>query len=379
MSTIFSVDKIDFTKEKMFFGADPNIARYDVQKYSIFEKLTDKQHGFFWRPTEVDLTKDSRDWKGMNENKKFIFTSNLKYQILLDSVQGRAVSIAFSPFITIPELEVCVNSWSFFETIHSRSYTHIIRNIYSDPSEVFDVILDDEMILERAYAITKQYDAFIEYGHWFKLLGEGNFTIIDNSTGKEKKLVLSSRVLKEKLYETLSSVYILEGIRFYVSFACSFAFAECDEMEGSAKIISLIARDESEHLAITKNIIKALPIDDPEYADIIHSKEKDVMAMFVDGVDTEKRWASYLFKSGSMLGLNETLLSNYVEYIANKRLRSFGLKPIYTQHTNPLGWTNKYLQSKARQNAAQETELDSYVVGAVNTQLHDNSFNGFTL
>ncbi|GAI74221.1 unnamed protein product, partial [marine sediment metagenome] len=239
---MFSKEKVDFTQEPMFFGAEPNIARYDVQHYPIFEKLTDQQLSFFWRPEEVDLSKDNRDFKRLEEHEKFIFLSNLKYQILLDSVQGRSPNIALLPYISIPELEVCVETWSFFETLHSRSYTHLIRNIMTNPAEVFDVILDDEKILDRADTVTSYYNDFIEYARWYEMLGEGYHTV------NRKGFDLTKEELLTKLYLLLISIYILEGIRFYVSFACSFAFAELDKMEGNAKIISLIARDEALHL-----------------------------------------------------------------------------------------------------------------------------------
>lgn len=372
MKTIFSHEKTDFTKEDMFFGAEPNIARYDVQHYSIFEKLTDQQLGFFWRPNEVDLSKDARDFKQLEDHEKFIFLSNLKYQILLDSVQGRSPNIAFLPFISIPELEVCVETWAFFETIHSRSYTHIIRNIVADPADVFDVILDDEKILARADSVTKYYDEFIKYGNMYQLLGEGKHTINNES------VEISLRELRKKLYLTLVSVYILEGIRFYVSFACSFAFAELDKMEGNAKIISFIARDEALHLGITKNIIKHIKNED-HMKEIMEECEPLVYEMFDEAVKQEKEWAQYLFKDGSIIGLNERLLSDYVEYIANKRMRSIGLTTKYYQPTNPLSWTQYWLSSKEKQVAPQETEIESYLIGSIENDIKDNAFADFQL
>ena len=369
--TIFNKKKVDFTKEPMFFGAAPNIARYDVQHYPIFEKLTDQQHSFFWRPDEVDLTKDARDFKRLEEHEKFIFLSNLKYQILLDSIQGRSPNIAFLPFISLPELETCVEAWSFFETIHSRSYTHIIRNIVSDPADVFDTILDDQKILERSSSVTEQYEDFIRYGNLYHLFGSGTHTV----NGEE--VTISLPELKRKLYLTLISVYILEGLRFYVSFACSFAFAELDKMEGNAKIISLIARDESLHLGITKNILKYL-VDEPGYS-FISSMESQVYKMFDDAVQQEKDWAEYLFKDGSMIGLNAVLLGQYVEFMANKRMRAIGLTGPYHQPNNPLSWTSGWLSSKEKQVAPQETEIESYLVGAVDNDMKEDTFEGFSL
>lgn len=374
--SVFSKKKVDFTTQPMFFGAEPNIARYDVQRYSIFEKLTDQQLSFFWRPDEVDLTKDARDFKRLEEHEKFIFLSNLKYQILLDSVQGRSPNIALLPFISIPELEVCVETWSFFETIHSRSYTHIIRNIMSDPADVFDVILDDEKILARAESVTHYYNDFIEYANWYQMLGVGKHMV------NNEEIVITTKELKRKLYLTLISVFILEGIRFYVSFACSFAFAELDKMEGNAKVISFIARDEALHLGITTNIIRNFmnnKEDDTEMMKIIEETEEEVYQMFEDAVQQEKEWAEYLFKDGSMIGLNAQLLCSYVEWIANKRMRSLGLKGPYDQPTNPLSWTQYWLSSKEKQVAPQETEIESYLVGAIDNDVKDDTFGDFSL
>ncbi len=372
MTSIFSKEKVDFTQEPMFFGADPNIARYDVQRYAIFEKLTDQQLSFFWRPEEVDLTKDVRDFKRLQDHEQFIFLSNLKYQILLDSVQGRSPNVALLPHVSIPELEVCIETWSFFETIHSRSYTHLIRNIMSNPAEVFDHILDDDKILARADSVTRYYNDFIEYATWFDLLGEGYHTV------NRKGFDLTKEELLKKMYLLLISIYILEGIRFYVSFACSFAFAENDKMEGNAKIISLIARDEALHLAITTNVIRNYK-DDPQMAKIMAECEDEVYEMFADAVQQEKEWAEYLFKDGSIIGLNDQLLCSYVEWMANKRMRTLGLKGPYEQPTNPLSWTQYWLSSKEKQVAPQETEIESYLVGAIENDVEEDTFDGFEL
>ncbi len=370
---VFSKKKVDFTKQPMFFGAEPNIARYDVQRWPIFEKLTEQQLSFFWRPEEIDLSKDSRDFKRLEEHEKFIFLSNLKYQILLDSVQGRSPNIALLPHVSIPELEVCIETWSFFETIHSRSYTHIIRNIMSDPSEVFDHILDDKKILERADSVTEYYNDFIEYAQWYQMLGAGRHTV------NRKALEINVKELKRKLYLLLVSVYILEGIRFYVSFACSFAFAELDKMEGNAKLISLIARDEALHLAITTNILRNFDKDDPAMSRIIAGCQEEVLQMFSDAVEQEKDWAEYLFKDGSIIGLNDQLLCQYIEFMANKRMRTLGLKGPYDQPTNPLSWTQYWLSSKEKQVAPQETEIESYLVGAIENDVDEDTFNDFKL
>lgn len=364
--TVFNKKKIDFTKEKIFFGEELNTQRFDEFKYPIFDKLTQRQLGFFWRPEEISLQKDRGDYQKLSDAQKHIFTSNLRYQTLLDSVQGRAPAIAFLPFVTIPELESCIITWDFMETIHSRSYTHIIKNIYSDPSEVFDTILDEPAIIARAENVTAKYDEFIELGRR-KLLG----------------LKVDEYELYKALYLALISVNILEGIRFFVSFACSFAFGESKSMEGSAKIISLIARDEAQHLAITQHILKCYQKheNDKVMNKVMKDCEQEVYAMYEDAVKQEKEWSEFLFQHGSMIGLSTQLLGNYVEFIANKRLRAIGLNPIYniSSTNNPLPWTSHWFNSRGSQNAPQETEIESYVIGGIKQDVNDDTFKGFAL
>jgi ribonucleoside-diphosphate reductase beta chain len=285
MSVFNSQNKTDHTKALAFMDPAGGVAiqRYDMLKYKQFDKLTDKQLGFFWRPEEVDVTKDSNDFKNLTDHERHIFTSNLKRQILLDSVQGRAPVEAFGPLVTIPELEAWIQTWTFSETIHSRSYTHIIRNVYSDPSKVFDGMMDIEEIMECADDISECYDQLIDMTAYFNLLGEGTHTVNGN------KVVIDKYEIKKLLYKTLMSVNILEGVRFYVSFACSWAFAELKKMEGNAKIIKLIARDENLHLGSTQTLLKLLPKDDPDYIQIARETEAECIQMFVDAVEQEKR------------------------------------------------------------------------------------------
>ena len=375
--TVFNTDKVDTTKGQMFFGPPLGVQRYDKFKYPIFDKLTKNQLGFFWRPEEVSLQKDRADYLVLNKAQKHIFTSNLKYQILLDSVQGRGPGMAFMPYCSLPELEGCMNIWQTMEMIHSRSYTHIIKNVYADPSEVFDTILEDEKILARARSVTRAYDDFINDAHrydtsnWWKPDWQGSPT-----TQYEKNS------LKRKLYRAVANVYILEGIRFYVSFACSFAFGELKLLEGSAKIIGLIARDESQHMTVSQNILNKWKLgDDPEMVTIAQEEEQNVYNMFKESVEEEKSWAEYLFKDGSIIGLNEKLLQNYVEWTANRRLKSIGLKPIYDipMSNNPLPWTQHWLSSKGMQVAPQETEVESYLIGSIKQDVKKDTFAGFKL
>jgi len=377
--TVFNTDQVDTTKGQMFFGAPLGVQRYDKFKYPIFDKLTQNQLGFFWRPEEVSLQNDRADYQKLNAAQKHIFTSNLKYQILLDSVQGRGPGMAFMPYCSLPELEGCMNIWQTMEMIHSRSYTHIIKNVYPDASEVFDTIIKEPRILERASSVTESYDEFIneaqQWGH--SSLWRDMDKSLDTSLP-----VLEMKEVKRKLYRAVANVNILEGIRFYVSFACSFAFGELKLMEGSAKIISLIARDENQHLAITQNILNNWRKgDDPEMVSILKEEEQWTYDMFDKCVNEEKKWAEYLFKDGSMIGLNDKLLQQYVEWIANKRLRGIGLKPLYDipQKNNPLPWTEHWISSKGLQVAPQETEVESYMIGSIKQDVKKDTFKGFQL
>ena len=375
--TVFNTTQLDSTKQKMFFGPPLGVQRYDKFKYPVFDKLTQQQLGYFWRPEEVSLQKDRADYQTLNEAQKHIFTSNLKYQILLDSVQGRGPGMAFMPYCSLPELEGAMNIWQTMEMVHSRSYTHIIKNVYADPSDVFDKILDDEKILSRAQSVTKAYDEFINAAQEY---GTGNWWKPDWKDSPSAQWTL--RDLKRKLYRAVANVYILEGIRFYVSFACSFAFGELKLLEGSAKIIGLIARDESQHMTITQNILnKWRDGDDPEMIEIAKEEEENVYNMFKECVEEEKLWAEYLFKDGSIIGLNDKLLAKYVEWTANRRLKSIGLKAIFETpvSNNPLPWTEHWLSSKGMQVAPQETEVESYLIGSIKQDVKKDTFAGFQL
>ena len=375
--TVFNSEEVDTKKQPMFFGQPLGVQRYDSFKYPVFDRLTTQMLGYFWRPEEVSLQKDRSDYQSLRPEQKHIFTSNLKYQILLDSVQGRGPGMAFAPYTALPELESAMNVWQFMEMIHSKSYTYIIKNVYPDPSEVFDTILNDERILDRAKSVTRAYDEFInEAQQW----GQSNLWKDgwENTQTKDNSL----NELKRKLYRAVANVNILEGIRFYVSFACSFAFGELKLMEGSAKIISLISRDENQHLVLTQNIMKNwMNGDDPEMKQIAAEEKDNVISMFKNAVREEKEWAQYLFKDGSMIGLNDKLLGQYVEWIANKRMKALGIDPIYDQplRNNPLPWTQHWISSKGLQVAPQETEVESYVVGGIKQDMKKNSFSGFKL
>ena len=323
------------------------------------------------------MQKDRADYQTLNAAQKHIFTSNLKYQILLDSVQGRGPGMAFMPYCSLPELEGCMNIWQTMEMVHSRSYTHIIKNVYADPSEVFDKILEDEKILSRAQSVTRAYDEFLRAAQEWGAGRQWEHALEDCESAQWELYEL-----KRKLYRAVANVYILEGIRFYVSFACSFAFGELKLLEGSAKIIGLIARDESQHMTITQNILnKWRDGDDPDMVKIAEEEEINVYNMFKECVEEEKAWAQYLFKDGSIIGLNDKLLAKYVEWTANRRLKSIGKKAIFDTpvSNNPLPWTEHWLSSKGMQVAPQETEVESYLIGSIKQDVKKDTFAGFQL
>ena len=374
--SIFSQTKNYALKEPMFFGQPVNVARYDQQKHPIFEQLIEKQLSFFWRPEEVDVSKDRIDYGNLSSHEQHIFISNLKYQTLLDSIQGRSPNVVLLPLVSIPELETWIETWSFSETIHSRSYTHIIRNIVNDPAVVFDDIMENEHILQRASDIAFFYDDLYQHSQLYSLFGPGTHVV----NGEEKYVDL--RKLKKQLYLCLMAVNVLEAIRFYVSFACSFAFAERKLMEGNAKIIKLIARDEALHLTSTQHMINILASgkDDPEMAEIAEECYEESIDIFRKAAEQEKEWAGYLFKDGSMIGLNKDILCQYVEYITNLRMEAVGLPALFPESkSNPIPWINTWLSSDNVQVAPQETEISSYLVGQIDSDLSDSDFDDFEL
>lgn len=373
--TTFNQKSFDTLKQPMFFGETVNVARYDIQKHKIFESLIEKQLSFFWRPEEVDLANDRKDFIDLPEHEKHIFLSNLKYQTLLDSVQGRSPNVAFLPIVSLPELETWIETWSFSETIHSRSYTHIMRNVVPNPSEVFDDITRNDFITRRAVSVTKYYDELIEKCSYYTQLGEGSHTI----NGRTVDINLPD--LKRTLYLTMVSVNVLEAIRFYVSFACSFAFAERAKMEGNAKIIKLIARDEALHLTGTQHMLQIMAAgkDDPQMGEIAASCINEVREIFLEAAEQEKEWAGYLFKDGSILGLNQQMLIEYIEYITDQRIAAIGFEPIFNRKVNPLPWINSWLNSDSVQVAPQEAEISSYLVGAIDSAVDTEDFGDFDL
>ncbi|GLX86532.1 ribonucleotide-diphosphate reductase subunit beta [Thalassotalea loyana] len=373
--TTFNQEPNNALLEPMFLGNSVNVSRYDQQRFMAFEKLIEKQLSFFWRPEEVDVSKDRADWQSLTPSEKHIFISNLKYQTLLDSMAARSVNAVLLPLVSLPEVETWIETWAFSETIHSRSYTHILRNLFTDPSEVFDDIVVNPAILKRASSIAKYFDDVILTTQLLQSQGEGSYEI-DGET-----IEVSKRKLKERLYLAICSVNALEAIRFYVSFACSFAFAERELLEGNAKIIKLIARDEALHLTGTQHILNnwLSGKDDPEMQEISQQFADQGKQIFLDVVEQEKEWAQYLFKDGSMIGLNAEILNQYIEYISNQRMVAIGFEPPFEIKSNPLPWMNAYLVSDNVQVAPQESEISSYLVGQVDAEVSSDDFDDFDL
>ena len=362
--TVFNQGVVDHLAQPLFFGEAPNVARYETATHSLFDDLTTKSLSFFWRPEEIDLTKDAHEFESMPEHWKFIFTENLKYQTLLDSVQGRAPNLAFLPICSDIGLENWITTWAFSETIHSRSYTHIMRNLYSNPSEVFDEILINPRIMDRATAVTKHYDQLIDQSRvWFAMQNDVNIS------ADVCKLQLTK--VKEALYLTMHAVNALEAIRFYVSFACTFNFAEQGMMEGNAKIMKLIARDEQLHLKGTQGILSIWHKgkDDPEMVEIAKRMKPEANAVFLEVAAQEKEWTAHLMSQGSMPGANLTVLNSYVDYLTHTRMNGAGLDSPFEQTKHPMPWIRKWLNSAGVQVAAQEAELSSYLVGQVNANV----------
>ncbi|HCD8783896.1 TPA: class Ia ribonucleoside-diphosphate reductase subunit beta [Escherichia coli] len=372
----FRLGANDATKEPMFLGQSVNVARYDQQKYRDFEKLIERQLSFFWRPEEVDISSDRIDFNTkLRDHERHIFLSNLRYQTLLDSVQGRSPNATLLPLISIPELETWVETWSFSETIHSRSYTHIIRGMVDDPSIVFDGIVTDEEIISRAVSISTEYDKLYEMTCARQYLGKDEFErlYVNEFDGKPNPL-------HRQLFRTLVSVNALEAIRFYVSFACTFAFGERKLLEGNTKIMRFIARDEALHCEGTERMIRFMRTGREGFMWLAIAAEEEnfIYQTMRDVAEQEMRWADYLFKDGSMIGLNADILKTYVKYRTNLAMNRLGLKALFPEvTTDPLVWMNKWLLTDTLQIAPQEAEQSTYLVGQIDSTVDKASLSQF--
>lgn len=375
--SVFNLTATNHTTAKMFFddGGSVGVARYDTVKYPEIKRLAKQQRGFYWAPEEIDVNGDRADFAKLTDHEKHIFTSNLKRQILLDSVQGRAPAEMLNPITALPEMENFATTWTFFETIHSESYTHIIQNVYPDPGAVFDEMTNIPEIMECATDIARYYDDFAQTMYMFKALGYGTHKI------NGETVEITPYELKKKLWLMLMSINVLEGVRFYVSFACSWAFAETKRMEGNAKIIKLIARDENLHLSATTKLLKSiLRKDDPDFEKIALETQDESVEIYLSAIRQEKIWARYLMQFGTLIGLNEQLLSDFVDFRGALCMRAVGLPvPFKAPGTNPLPWTNSWITSKSVQVAPQETEITSYVIGGIKQDAASDSFRTFKL
>lgn len=372
--SVINKEIVDIMNEPLFLGSDLGIARYDIQKHRIFEQLTEKQLSFFWRPEEVDLTTDSAQFAKLSEFEQNIFTKNLKYQILMDTLQGSAPTKTFGELISDGSLDTWVQTWTFSETIHSRSYTHIIRNIFPDPSKIFEEVVKDKDIMARAASIGKYYDDVADQAMVYKA------EIKEHGVASEKTIKDTLRAI----YLCLHSVNALEAIRFYVSFACSFNFYQHHNvLEGNAKIIRLIARDEQLHHKGTQYMIKCFQNgSEGELAkQVAEECHDEAQRIFMETVDQEFDWAKTIFKDGQLIDLGVDELTGYIMYLAPTRMRQCGLQVPEeykdAPKTNPIPWIRDFLSSSDIQVAPQEVEISSYLISQITNDLTDDEMSKY--
>jgi ribonucleoside-diphosphate reductase beta chain len=348
--------KTDYLHRKMFLDpAGPvTIQRFEEVKYNKLTKFEAEARGFFWVPEEVSLTKDANDFKEASDTVRHIFTSNLLRQTALDSLQGRGPTQVFTPVCSIPELESLMFNWGFFETnIHSRSYSHIIRNIYNVPKDAFNTIHDTKEIVEMASSVGNYYDA-LHMINCRKELGE-------KVTEKEHV---------RAIWLALHASYALEAFRFMVSFATSLAMVENRIFIGNGNIISLILQDEILHKDWTAWMINQVVKEDPRFAEARAECEQEVYALYMDVIREEKQWADYLFNKGPVIGLNANILKDFVDYTATGALKEIGIKYLTpAPKTTPIPWFNKHVNVSNKQTALQESESTNYVIGVMSDSL----------
>ncbi|ULA52744.1 ribonucleotide reductase of class Ia (aerobic), beta subunit [Enterobacter phage vB-EclM_KMB20] len=381
MSTVFNTQQVDLMTEPMFFGSGLGIARYDIQRHRTFEELIEKQLSFFWRPEEVNLMTDRAQFEKLPVGQQNVFLDNLKYQSLLDSIQGRAPAAVLSALISDPSLDTWNQTWTFSETIHSRSYTHIMRNLLNDPAKVFDEIVLDEAIMKRAETIGHYYDDVILKTRLWEnqkaFVKEAEATLPDSDLRYERVVhqeALAKRALMKALYLCLHVINGLEAIRFYVSFACTFNFHKNMEiMEGNSKIMKFIARDEQLHLKGTQYIIRQLQLgtDGEEWVQIARECEQEAVDIFMEINRQEKEWAVHLWRDGGVPGLSVKILHDFIDYLTVSRMRSCGLPCPITDAPvrHPIPWIREYLNSDAVQSAPQEVEISSYLVAQIDNDV----------
>ena len=349
--------RTDYLNRKMFLDPEGpvTIQRFEEVKYKKIADFETTARGFFWVPEEISLTKDANDFKDASDAVKHIFTSNLLRQTALDSLQGRGPSQVFAPVISLPELEALVYNWTFFETnIHSRSYSHIIRNIYNVPKEVFNTIHDTKEIIDMASSVGRYYDELHKVNCRKELSGGVN----------EKEHI-------KAIYMALHASYALEAFRFMVSFATSLAMVENKIFIGNGNIISLILQDELLHKGWTAYLINQVVKEDSRFAQVKSECESEVYQLYLDVIKEEKDWADYLFKMGPVIGLNATVLKDFVDYTAVGALKEIGIR--YNSpapKSTPIPWFNKHSDTSKKQSALQETESTNYVIGVMSESLN---------
>lgn len=364
--TVFNRDSnYNYAQQPMFFGESTSIARYESPKHPTIENLTVQALSFYWRPEEINLTTDSSQFKKLHPRDQRTFTLNLLYQAIMDTVQGSAPSEILGPICSDIGLDTWIQTWTFFETIHSRSYTHIIRNLYNNPTEIFDSVVLDDQIMARAASICKYYDEL-----------EVKWTLY--SADKIRGIATEEQLyeLKKAFYLCLHAINALEAIRFFVSFINTFNFFETQKvMEGNSKIMTFIARDENLHHQGTRYMIKCLQSGEegPEWIKIAEDCRDEATNIFLATNEQEKEWCKYVYQSGAPQGLSVGLVSDYIDYATVPRMNELGLdsSSIVAPKRNPFPWLTKFLKSNTVQAAPQEVEIGSYLVSQIDNDITD--------
>jgi ribonucleoside-diphosphate reductase beta chain len=353
MKSVYNKNIVPTSERKMFLGPELNLQRFDTFKYKKFYDLYQEQKSAFWNPEEIDFSGEAAKIDTMTETEKWIFENNLMWQTATDSVLSRGIN-EITKYITLPELEAACSYWQFCEVLHSESYTHALKGLTKNPKDFFDSIIVNEEINKRSEEITTSFDSLLN---------------------------VSDKNLKETIFKTILSTQIAEGLNFHVSFLFSFWFGKQGKAPQMAKIIRLINKDESIHVAITQNILKYWKnIPEEGFKEIIDSNKDTIYGMYENGVKWEKDWASYLFSKGSLIGFNETNVHGYIEWLANNRLSSLGYDKIFTCKKNPIGsWLLEYLDPTLAQSAPQEQNLTTYQMGSRNNTIDKNKLKNISL
>jgi len=362
----------EYSKRQMFLDPAGQVTtqRFDDYAYPKIAKFDETQRGAFWVPEEITLTKDKIDFKEASKAVRHIFTSNLLRQTTLDSIQGRAPAQIFTPVISIPELENMVTTWTWFEQIHSRAYSHIIRNIYNVPKDEFNKIHDNSEIMSMVSSIGDYYEDLHELNCRKETLKQLKTQKIQLSTDIERALQVTEHEHIKAIWLAMVASYGLEAIRFTVSFATSLAMVENKIFIGNGNEIALILSDEMLHVDWTSYILNTLVKDDPRFAQVAQETKKECLDMLLSVIDEEKSWAKYLFKEGSVIGMNERVMVGLVDWTAQGRLKEIGLKYDAGVKSTPAPWFNKHMNTNKKQTALQENESVAYVIGSMTNEIN---------